>query len=277
MSSSLAQQAPHLGSGQGHAEHAAHRHGVEQLAAQQHQADAVFERHHAGQAGRRVLAHAVADQSGGLHAPRHPQLRQRVLHDHDQRQLHRGALELLHRLRVLAGFWQPQGTDVVVQLFLQHVQAAVHPVLEHGLGGVELARHAGVLGTAAREHEHHLGVVAQVAVAEHAAGVGAFQQGRGFFVGGGHQHAPVFEGAAALLERERHVGQRLLGVRAQVGGQCLGIRIHRRPRAARHHQQLERPVRGLGRRSLGRFLQHGMGVGAAHAQRVHASAPWALV
>ena len=53
-------------------------------------------------------------------------------------------------------------------------------------------------------------------------------KGGGLVVAGGDQHAPVLEGAAPFFQREGDVGQRLLGVGAQVGGQRLGIRIERR-------------------------------------------------
>ena len=55
---------------------------------------------------------------------------------------------------------QPERADVVVELRLQHREAAVHPVGEDRLGLVEVARHAGVLRAAAGEHEDDLGRVA---------------------------------------------------------------------------------------------------------------------
>ena len=153
-------QGTHFCRRQRHAEHAARRNGVEQPTAQQHESDAVLERHHASQAGSRVLTHAVAHQRCWLDTPRHPQLRQRVFHDHDQRQLHRRSLEFLHRFGMLLRVGQPHRADVVIQLLLQQVQTLIHPVLEHRFGGVKLPGHARVLRTTTREHEHHLRIVA---------------------------------------------------------------------------------------------------------------------
>ena len=86
----------------------------------------------------------------------------------------------------------------------------------------------------------------------------------------------LLEGAPALLEREGDVGERLLGVRAQVRRERLGVGVERGARARREHQQLERPVRRLGLGRARRLLEHRVGVGAADAERVHAGPARAL-
>ena len=72
-----------------------------ELAAQMDETDAILERHHTGEAGGGILAHAVADQRRRCHAPGHPEPRQRVFDDHDQRQLDGRPLQPLHRLGVV--------------------------------------------------------------------------------------------------------------------------------------------------------------------------------
>ena len=57
----VADQIFQLGRGQRYAEHPAGGHGIEQPPAQQHQVDAVFERHHTGQRGGGVFAHRMTD------------------------------------------------------------------------------------------------------------------------------------------------------------------------------------------------------------------------
>ena len=249
-------------------QHSARCHLVKQRAAQVDQADAVFEADHPGQGGGGVFAHRMADQQRGLHPPTDEQLRQRVFDDHDQRQLHRGAFQLVRRRRLGPRFGQPEGADVVIEFRLQHGEAAVDPVGKHRLGRVKVAGHAGVLRAAAGEHEHHLGIGPEMVVVEDFSRIGPFQKRRRLVMAFGHQHPSLVEGAAALFQRKGHIGQGLFGMGPQMRCQPRRRRIQRRFRACRQHEGLERPDRLPRRRGLWRLLQHGMGVGAAHPQRI---------
>ena len=203
---------------QRHRQHPARRHRIEQCAAQMHQGDAILETQHPGQAGRRILAHRMADQRGGTDSPAFQHHRQRVFGDHDQRQLHRGLLERLVRPRFLPGFRQPECADVIAQPRLQHGQPAVHPFGKDRLGLIQIARHPGVLRTAAGEQEHHIGIV-QRGMGEHAAGVVGFEQCRRLIVRPRDHHPPLAKGAATLVQGPGDIGQILPGIGAQMRGQ----------------------------------------------------------
>ncbi len=254
-----------------HAEHPAPVHRVEELPAQMHQPDAILEAHHPGQTGGGVLAHGMTDQGGRRYPPALPELRQRVFGDHDQRQLHRGALEPLLRRRFPVGLRQPERADVVIEPGAQDIEAAIHPVCKDRLGLVKVARHARILRAAAGKHEDHIRVVERL-MGEDAARIARLQPPGGFVLAAGDGDAAMLEGAAALLEREGHIGQRLFGMGAQVIGKAGCGRVERGFRARRDHQRLKRPValfRGGARRGL---FQHHMGVGAADAQGIDARA-----
>ena len=255
------------------AEHAARGHGVEEAAAQQHQVDQVFEAHDTREAGGDVFAHGMAHHGGGFHAPAHPELRQRVFHDGDQRQLHRGFLERLGGGGAGLGFGQPERADVVIELRLQMVEAPVHPFGEDRLGLVEVARHVGILRAAAGEHEHHLGRVAKPVMGEDAAGVAFLQQPGGLGMAFGHHHAAFLEAAAAVFQRVGDIGQRLLGMGAQMGREGRGIGVERGLAAGRDAQGMEGKIAFLRGFAFGRFLEDGMGVGAADPKRVDRGAP----
>ena len=263
-------------SGQGDREHAAFGHRVKERAAQMHQPNAILEGHHTGEAGGGVFAHGMADQRFGRHAPGHPELRQRIFHDHDQGELHRGLFQTRVSLGAVRVFGQPERANVVIQLGLQDLQTPVDPVGENRLCFVEIARHPGILRAAAGEHEDHLGFGIERGLGKDAAGVHGVKQVCGLIVAAGHQHAAMFKLAASLLQGPGHIGEALLGMGAQMGGEALGIGLHRRLAAAGDGEDLEGPVAVFGRAARGRFFQHHMGVGAADAQRVHTGAAGAV-
>jgi len=104
---------------------------------------------------------------------------------------------------------------------------------------------------------------------EGAAGVVGLQLGCGLFMGLSHDDAAAFKATAAFLQGPCDIGQILFGMGAQMGGQGLGIGIKGGFGTTRNGQDLERPFRGFGSRARGRFLQHHMRIGAAHAKGVH--------
>ena len=148
------------------------------------------------------------------------------------------------------------------------IETPVHPFGKDRFGLVEIARHPGILRAAAGEHEDDLRVGSQSLVGKDAAGIGGLQQARGLFVGFGDDNAPLVEGAAAFLQREGHIGQRLVGSRAQMRGKCGGIGVKRGAAAPRDAEHLEGPVAVFGRGQIGGFLEDGVGIGATHPQRI---------
>ena len=91
------------------------------------------------------------------------------------------------------------------------------------------------------------GASPKTALGEDAAGIAGLQHLRGFLVAFGHQHAAVFKGAAALLQRPGDVGQVLFGVRAQVGGEAAGGLTQGGLAAGGEGDEVEGPIRRLGR------------------------------
>ncbi len=124
---------------------------------------------------------------------------------------------------------------------------------------------------AAGEHEHNLGVLEEIVV-EDAAGVLALQQVRSLGMAFRHQNPALFKGATPLFQRPGHIGQGLLRVGAQMRGQPGRLTVKCRLRFGRDHNRLERPQAFVRGRALGRLFKHGMGIGAAHAKAVDASA-----
>jgi hypothetical protein len=61
----------------------------------------------------------------------------------------------------------------------------------------------------------------------------------------GHDHPALVKGAAALLQRIGHIGQRLFGMGAQMRSQPGGLPVKRRLATGRQDQRLKRPVRCL--------------------------------
>ena len=260
---------------QRHAQHAPGRHRVEELPAQVDEPDAILEGHHPGEAGGGVLAHRMADERAGLHAPGHPELGQRIFDDHDQRQLHRRPLqpEIGRGQRLDRRLGQPQRADVIVELRLQDREAAIHPFGEDRLGLVEIPRHPCILRAAAGKEEDDLRGLVDHGMGEDPPGLHRLQQARRLLVGRGHQHAAPLEGPPPLLEGEGDIGERLLGMGAQMRGKPLRGIVERRPRLRRQRQDLEGPVGLVRGRHRRRLLHHGMGIGAADAERIHPGPP----
>ena len=227
-------------------QHSALGHFVEKPSAQQHEVDQVFERHHPGKTGGDVFAHRMAHHRGGLHAPGHPQLRQRIFRDRDQRQLDGRFLQPLVGRSNVVLLGQPDRTDVVVQLRCQVIEPPVHPLGELRFGLVKIAGHPGVLRAATGKHEDDLGRIPQYLVGEDAAAVTGLQKGGSLFMGFRHHDAPPLKGAAAVLEREGDIGQGLFGMRAQMGRKGGGIGVQRSFRGTRNRQAVKRPVAFLG-------------------------------
>ena len=212
----------------------------------------------------------MADHRRRLHPPADPQLRQRVFHNRNQRQLDRGFFQHLRRRSGIA-LGQPECADVIVKLRREVLQPAVHGLGKHRLGLVEVAGHIGVLRAAAREHEHHFGRITKTLVGKDAAGITRLQQIRRLGVGFGHYNTTPLKPAPSVFQRVGHIGQFLFGVRAQMRNKRCGVRLQRGLAASRDAQHVERKITFLRRRAHRCLRQNGMRIGPADAQRVYRS------
>ena len=141
--------------GQRHAEHRARRQTSEELAAQCDDRESVLQSEHAGDAGGRVLTHAVADHRRRSEAVRQEDLREGVL-DAEQRghgQVRRR--ESASEIAVVDRTEDELAKGEAVAL-LQVVEAPVECLPIHGLRLVQLPAHARVLRSAARKEEGHV-------------------------------------------------------------------------------------------------------------------------
>ena len=126
------------------------------------QPERVVHVHHAGHAGRRVLADAVADDRRRLHAPRPPQRGQRPLH-REQRRLR--VLRLGEEIVALEQLQQRDVDDTA-----QPGRARVQRVTDDGLAGGQPPGHGRPLRPLTREQERDAGPVARGHVARRHAG-----------------------------------------------------------------------------------------------------------
>jgi hypothetical protein len=187
-----------LGLGDGEREHDAAGERLHRPAARRHQPQRVVERKDAGQHGGRVLADAVAEESGWTHAPRLPQPRQGVLH-RQQRGLRRRRLTQ----RFVGAGRQQDGAQVAAQVREQAARAIVDRGAEDGLDAVQGGAHSGALRPLAREEEGDGGVRLR-APAERGAGGECLRQrgpqhGLGGIRGGRDEGEAVLERCAAAL------------------------------------------------------------------------------
>ena len=261
----VAQQRQQLAGRHRHADHAAGRCLLDQLAAQQQQAERIFEREHAGDAGRRVLAHAVADQRGRLDAVRLPQSRQCDFDEEGQRQLRRRLGQQLGLLRGGVAGGQQDRRQIGAEARLEHRQPLVDVLAKDGLAVVQAAPHAHVLRAAAGKHEHHGRLVEFPGMGEDAPGVAVLEQRDGFSAVGTGQHPALIEAMAPHAQRVGDVGESLLRVAPQPVGQALAGCVQRLAAARRQDQQLRRVV-GLAARHGWWFLQYDEGIGAADTE-----------
>ena len=250
---------------------------LEELSAEHHEPEAVLVAHDAREVRGGVLAQAVPEQSLGLHAPALEQPRHRDAGDEDGRQLVDHPVQLVLDLlvldpRLLALRAEEQGSQIDAVLRLQPIEPAVHVLAEHGLSLVEVRRHARELGAAARQEEDDRCLLGRD-VAEDAARVGLVEQLRRLGVTRRREHPAALEGAAAVVQRPRHVGQALLGPRAQVRREAPAALVEAVLALRAQGDQLRRALARRGLRHAGRLLQDDVRVRAADAERVHRRAP----
>ena len=270
-----AEQRAHLGLRQEDREHRAGRHRLHHASAGDDQAHGIFEREHPGDAGSDVLADAVPDHRGRRDAPVEPELRERVLDQEEGGLGEVGLAEPLGRLRLVVLRGEHHLSQVEAELGSEEPGAVVHVRREDRLAFVQVACHADMLSTLAREQERH---------PRRAIGGGD----DGLWAGAAQQRdrlsAIAPHDAAAMVERPAPGGQRVgdgtesgLGVRLEVVREPVRPRDDRGAGLGRQPQQ-HGLIRGrhvclgfdLGGR---RLLEDDMYVAAADAERADAGPP----
>ncbi|CUH51120.1 hypothetical protein SHM7688_00553 [Shimia marina] len=267
----LIQMGGHLAERQRNGEHPACRHRVKQLPAQLHQPQAILKGHHPRQTGSGVFPHGMPHQCRRGHPPAHPELRQRKLHHHDQRQLQARLFQAFLRPRRLNPFRQPERAQLCATFARQMGKTALHPRFKHRFGFKQIPPHADILRAAAGEHEDNLGRCGLCRMGEDTPGVAALQILRRRRMAVGHHHTPLFKGAPTGQQRMRHIRQRLLRVGPQMCCQIGRIGLQRLLRPPRDGNQLKRPVAGLAGCPLRGLIHDHMRIGAAHPKAVDAS------
>ena len=227
----------------------------------------VLQRHDAGQVRCDVFAEAVAEHGLRHHAPVLPERGKCNLGDEERRL--RDAR--LGQCRVAVVGVQ-QAADVGADQRLKERRAAIDHLAEHRFSRVEAAAHAGMLAALAAEEEGDRPCAAFVAAAKHRRTLWFAQRGDGRGPIGRDERAALCERLPTGLQREGHVGKRLLGVRFEMGRETRARGVKRRLAACRQHEQLRfarHRQRGLQRR----FLEHRVGVRATDAEGADAGAP----
>jgi len=213
------QEGLQFGFGQRDGGHGAGLHRLHQAAALGHDAQRVLEPEHAREAGRDVLAEAVAQHQRGPHAARHPQPRHRVLGDEQQRLRVLDAREprvgLRLRLRLRRGV--QQRAQVLAEDVLEQRAAAVDLLAEHRMVAVQREAHVGVLRAAAREQEDDLGRRLGRALRRIEIVRGRAQRLQREGGVARHHRGALREGTAAVLQGLRDIGQRCLGMAPRGG------------------------------------------------------------
>ena len=148
------------------------------------------------------------------------------------------------------------------------VEPPVHPLGKDRFGLIKVAGHTGILRAAAGEHEDDLRIGAEMVVGKDTAAVACLQQCCGLLMAFGHQNTTFVETATALFEGEGHIRQRLLGMRAQMGGKGSTVGVQGCFVAARKAEHVERKIAFLGRRTGGGLFKDHMRIGPADAERV---------
>ena len=190
-----------FGFGQADSEHGAAGQGLHERGAAGDQQQGVVGREDAGETGRHVLAHAVAEQGRGDDAPGHPEPGERVL-DEEERGLGEAGLR---EFRGGCGFGAGGGEEQIAEVPFEHggepLGTTIDDVSEEGLGAVEIRAHTGVLRALAGEEEHNRAGVGRSVPGEDALGrKGGKRAGGGGGVGRDYG-AAMAEPAAPGLER----------------------------------------------------------------------------
>ena len=249
----------------------------DQLARATHEAQRVLERQHAGEPGRHVLAHAVAEQAARPDAPLHPELGQRLVDDEERRLREAGCASRRAASQPVPGSADraEQRAQVEPEVRREQLRAAVDVRAEHRLALVELGD-AGPPG---------------------APGLPGSRKatGRAWASGDAGERArrpPAPRRPATASSRSRQTSARRCGKAAPADLEGVGdvgqramlrigpsrcsasraaVALQRRRACAPRAPAAARAAReGPDGSARGRLLEHHVGVGAADAERAHA-------
>ena len=262
------QAGANLAVGQADAEHPTRRQGLDQPPAFGDQVQSIFGHHHAGHAGRSVLADTVPHDRCGGDAPLLPQAGESVFHDEDRDLSVGGLPERRGGVGRRIGIENhPMQVYVATghQTFRQRVEdrAKARPLLP------SLASHSQALGALAGETEHHARCLCLRRGAETDSRIAAPKQPRGRrrIVGG--DYPPLRVRGATELQGIGDVGH---GFRRsfEIVRQPATGRVERLRSLSREgEQQRALQCRPLDARRC--LFEHDVGVGATDAEGTHAS------
>ncbi len=217
-----------------HGEHGAGREPLHETAALGDQGEGVLQRKDTGQAGCHVLPQAVAEEGFGDHPPVFPEAGERPL-DREE-----GGLCNFGPVQALGGREQP--AQIEAEMGREQLGAAVDPLLEAGLGGVQLRGGAGPLSPLARKEESDR----PGSRGDSGRSAGA-ESGECLVPAAADHRPPVREGAAARAQGPGGVGERRsVEVRAllQMLPQATGGGVQRLFESARRAPGAARGVKG---------------------------------
>ena len=246
------------------------------------QACTVLQAENTGDAGRRVLPDAVAEDHVGLETPRLPEPGQAHFHGEDRGL---GVSSLLQRLRAGRAVIGTGPENNLQQWSFEDVgnrlRATGHGLGEHRFAVEQLLGHAEVLTALPREQPRRLGLVGGIPPDQPrrrpVVGQRSQQIARGFHRID-HQGGAVFKVGPGRAGGQTDVGQRGLGVIAEPVAIVLRGRGQGRRCARGQRQQHEPAVVGLfgrhrGDRCVRRLLNNHVGVGAGEPERTDPGNP----
>ena len=176
------------------------------------------------------------------------------------------------RRRVSAAVGEEQRAQVQPEVGFEYPAAIVDLSAHDRFGAVQVGGHARVLRALAGEHEDDREAFPDRIDWLRATRIQKRGHGVGAVVGRDHVRAPVREGPSSDVQGVGDVGEVEFGMAGEVCAQSLRRSAERRGAAGRQREQLKRPA-PLKRISVGGFLDHGMRVRAADAERADAGAP----
>ena len=264
-----------LGRGEDRRHPAARRQVAEQPAALREQPHTVFQAEYAGDAGRGVLADAVAEDHVGLEAPRLPEPGQAHLDGEDRRL---GVAGLPQRLLGAGAVIENDVQQRLFEYVSDRGSALLHGRGEDRLGLEQFLGHAGELAALSREQPGGLRLVRGSSAHQARRRTVVGQRAEQFtcgLKGIHHERGAVLEVGAARTRGDAYVRERGLGVCGQPAAVVLGGLQQRGRGPRRQRQHHEAPVVGFLDRALRgnrgrRFLKQDMGIGAREAERTDA-------
>ena len=205
-----------LGFREAHREHRATRLRLHQVGAAGNDADGILDGENSGERRCDIFADAVADERGGLHAAREPQLREPVAHGEKC-----GLRDARLAKCVVCIFAAGKNVPAQIERGTKRLVTAIERCAKHGLGRVKLRTHAGVLRALAGEHQDYARCLRDARKSE--LRFGAAQCGDGERATRAEECTTVRKLGAASLQSVRNIGEREIGMSLDVIGEMCGL------------------------------------------------------